>query len=217
MVLMPKEQFVYPPLRIYRGNDPDTMEHPIPKSVDCFDKMDGFGDRMKYAFKKGFMAGAFFSALDITQISRITDRRVQLARFAYFTLPAVTAACGWMATLEIGKKMFGKEGYAGAYVVAGAAPAAVFSAWRKRPAAFPKVFAVAAIAGATYNYAIENNHYWNTELAWLNPNDRFDWHHRDWSLFGEAKTMEFRPNGKLAMFGQQVPDPGPTYAKFLEK
>jgi len=216
MVLMPKEPGLYPPMRIYRGTDPTRRELPIQKTEDAFEKMDGFGGRMKWALKQGLIGGLAWSVADIYMFSRLTDRRVQIARTAYFTLPAVTAACGWMALLEISKRMLGREHYQTAYVSAAVAPASVFSVWRKRPQAFPKVFAVAAIVGFIYQKSVDEDLIWGGSATWQNPNDPYGFWERSWSLFGEARRPEFRPDGRIAMY-KQMSDPGPTYAKFEEK
>jgi len=214
MVLFPKEPQVWPAMRIYRGDDPTIRDLPIKKTEDIFEKkFTTFSDRMKWAFGWGLYGGLTWSLADIYMISRITDRRVQIARTAYFTLPALTATCGWMAALEISKRALGRENYQEAYVCAALAPATVFSVWRQRAGSFPKIFAVAALLGVIYQKSVDENLYWGSGQVWENPNDQYDAFHKNMSIFGEARRYEWRHGDKKAMF-HQVADPGPTYAKF---
>ena len=45
------------------------------------------------------------AVFDIVMVMRIEERKAQIARTAYFTIPAVSAAVGWMGALEIAKKV----------------------------------------------------------------------------------------------------------------
>jgi hypothetical protein len=42
---------------------------------------------------------------DVTMVMRIQERKAQIARTAYFTVPIVSATVGWMGALEIAKKV----------------------------------------------------------------------------------------------------------------
>jgi hypothetical protein len=43
---------------------------------------------------------------DVTMVMRIQERKAQIARTAYFTVPIVSATVGWMGALEIAKKVW---------------------------------------------------------------------------------------------------------------
>jgi len=202
------------PMRIYRGNDPDLIEFPIQKTEDFFDSMGGFGERLKWAATYGGWLGVTWSVFDIKALAKITDRRMQIARLAFFTVPALAASVGWMAALEIGKKVVDKEEQQRAYVMAAAAPAAVFCVWRKRMWSFPKVFAPIAIAGAMYGHSVKNNLYFGMGKAYQNPNDPHSQRHKNYSLIGEARRFEFLRQADHSPSVMCPKDPGPTYAKF---
>merc|ERR1712130_1039964 len=51
----------------------------------------------------GFKGSAFVALVDIYAVKQITERKAQLARFAYFTVPLTTMAAGWMGGIELGK------------------------------------------------------------------------------------------------------------------
>jgi len=219
MVLLPKEPILLPPMRIYRGKDPELIEHPIKKTEDFLEKMDGFGDRLFWAFKKSAITGLFWSALDIRGITKITDRRMQIARTAFFTIPAVSAAIGYIALLEIAKKSYARGNRALAYATAAAVPAGVACVWRKRLTPFLKVFLPLGAAGALYGTAVDKDMYFGYGPAWMNPNDPRDHFHKSWSLFGESRRPEIltNPFGIKGSFWATGVDPGPTYAKFEKK
>jgi hypothetical protein len=46
-----------------------------------------------------------FAAFDIILLMKIQERKAQIARVAYFTIPAVCGTVGWMGGLEIAKKV----------------------------------------------------------------------------------------------------------------
>jgi hypothetical protein len=45
------------------------------------------------------------TVFDVTMVMRIQERKAQIARTAYFTVPIVSATVGWMGALEIAKKV----------------------------------------------------------------------------------------------------------------
>jgi hypothetical protein len=46
------------------------------------------------------------TVFDVTMVMRIQERKAQIARTAYFTVPIVSATVGWMGALEIAKKVW---------------------------------------------------------------------------------------------------------------
>jgi len=214
MPWMSKEPVIYPPMKIYRGKDPELIEKPILKTEDYFEKVGGFGDRMMWAVKRGLQFGLTFSVWDIWGFSRITDRRAQIARTAFFTIPALSATVGWMAMLEISKKSFGREMYQEAYVAAATVPAAVYCVWRRRLAAFPKIFIPIALMGAAYQKSVDENLYLGFNSRYQNPNEPYDHMNRPMSLFGESRRWDMMHPKQFRGSIFQPADPGPTYAKW---
>jgi len=211
---LPKYQQFYPPKHIYKGNDPEQIEFPIKKTEDIFESMGSFSDRMKWAVKYGLYSGLVWSYLDVKFLTKITDRRMQIARTAFFTVPAFAAFTGYVAALEIGKKTFGRENKQLAYFGAAALPASVFCIWRKRLSSFPKIFFPLGLFGLFYRMALDNNMYFGYGAIFENPNDPLDRMHRDSSIFGEAERPEFLRLRSLRGSPFLGKDEGPTYAKW---
>ncbi|XP_023322832.1 uncharacterized protein LOC111697161 [Eurytemora carolleeae] len=214
MVIISKEPMAYPSMKIYRGNDPTLIEFPIKKTEDFFEKKGSFAERLKWGLKTGLIAGLGWTTADILSFSRITDRRAQIARGAFFTIPAVSAMVGFVALLEIAKKSVGREHYKTAFAVAAAAPATVYCVWRRNIAPFAKVYIPVALWGVTYQTSIDDNKYFGWGAVTDNPNDPRDTFHRSLSMFGEAVRPEFFHTKYFRGGLLQPADPGPTYAKF---
>merc|ERR1712004_647423 len=66
-------------------------------------------ERMAWATKWGFKGSAFVALCDIFLVKQITERKAQLARFAYFTIPLTTMAAGWMGGVELSKISLGRD------------------------------------------------------------------------------------------------------------
>lgn len=214
MFWQPKTQVFSTPTKIFRGDDPDLIEFPIKKTEDFFESLGGFGDRLKWAALYGTWAGLTWSVFDIKSLSKITDRRIQIARAAFFTVPALSAAVGWMSMLEIGKKVFNREQQQRAYILAATVPAAVFCVWRKNVYSFPKIMAPFAITGAMYRHSVDDNLYFGFGKTYQNPNNPLDFTHKSFSILGEAKRFEFWRQADHRPSIMCPTDPGPTYAKF---
>jgi hypothetical protein len=54
---------------------------------------------------KKFIICVVLVVFDVTMVMRIQERKAQIARTAYFTVPIVSATVGWMGALEIAKKV----------------------------------------------------------------------------------------------------------------
>jgi hypothetical protein len=52
-----------------------------------------------------FLPNCVLLVFDVTMVMRIQERKAQIARTAYFTVPIVSATVGWMGALEIAKKV----------------------------------------------------------------------------------------------------------------
>ena len=64
--------------------------------------------RMSYGGLLGFKAGFFLSMVDIFLIKQIKERKAQIARCAFFTVPITTMGAGWMGGVEFAKICFGR-------------------------------------------------------------------------------------------------------------
>ena len=63
---------------------------------------------MSYGGLLGFKAGFFLSMVDIFLIKQIKERKAQIARCAFFTVPITTMGAGWMGGVEFAKICFGR-------------------------------------------------------------------------------------------------------------
>jgi len=211
MSLFTKEPRFQVANRIYRGKDPDLGATPLPKTEDFLDKMDSFGDRLKWGAWKGFLVGSFYSLFDISYLTKLGDRRAQILRFSFFTAPAVVGATGYIAALEIAKKY--TDTYRGSYAMAAIAPAAIAATWRRDARWFPKAFIPFAFFGMLYANMVENN--MNLKFMIDNPNDPYGREYRTEVFGGWPHKATLGPNMKTMQDLGIVPkDPGPTYTKW---
>ena len=63
---------------------------------------------MTYGGVLGFKGGFFLSMVDIFMIKNIKERKAQIARCAFFTVPITTMGAGWMGGVEFAKICFGR-------------------------------------------------------------------------------------------------------------
>jgi hypothetical protein len=195
--------------KIYRGDDPEISDFPIPKTVDALDEMDGFTSRLKFGARMGFLGGATLALLDIGYYTKLRDRRAQLLRFAWYTAPAILATTGYIAALEISKKTV--ETRKGAYVLAAAVPAGVAATWRRDVSWFPKTFVGVAAAGFVYVSLLEDNSW--IQFSNRNPNNPDGIENKSIAFMNWPHKEHIGPNQES--FGNFVPrDPGPTYTKW---
>jgi len=213
--MFPKEFFLMPAYRIYRGDDPDLVDIPIPKTEDMFDKMDGFGARLKYGAWAGWATGTVYAIQDIMYLTKLTDRRAQILRYTYLTAPALFAGIGFVAGLEIAKK-YNKDAKVGAYGMAAAVPAGVLATWRRDPKWFPKTFIPIAAFGMFYAYMVKTNQY--TSAFTNNPNDPTGAHYKANAFANWPHKVHIGPKMEfLKDWAVDPQDPGPTYTKWENK
>jgi len=210
MVVFQKGKIVDTPYQIYRGDDPELQEIPVPRTVDYFDSLPSFEARMKNAFKFGFFVGSITGVSDIAYHTKIRDRRAQLIRFAYFTVPIVAGTTGFVGGLEITKK-YTNNRYA-AYAAACAVPAGVYATFWRQWTRFPKAFTLFAGFAMTYNYMVEENFY--TGLYGGNPNDPRGFLHKDTSIFRWPHRVEFARNREIVEDKLMGHDPGHYHKRF---
>jgi len=210
MVLFQKGRLVDTPYNIYRGDDPELQDIPEPPTEDYFDQMPNFEERMKKGLKVGFSTGILASVYDIAYHTKLRDRRAQLIRAAYFTVPIVAATSGFVGGLEITKKYFDNR-YA-AYISACAVPAGVYATFWRNWTRFPKAFTLFGCFAATYNYMVEENFY-TGHLA-SNPNDPHGKLYQDKSLFRWPHKVQFARPREAMEDNLMGHDPGHYYKRF---
>ena len=82
-------------MEIYKGFvEEGPGQFPIKKTEDWVEDLGPFSSKMMYAAKKGFLVSTAFALADISMISKISERRAQIARFVYFTVPVTSMAAG---------------------------------------------------------------------------------------------------------------------------
>merc|ERR1711971_520295 len=99
---------------------------------------------------------------------QITERKAQLARFAYFTIPLTTMAAGWTGGIEVGKIALGRDSQE-AWLAGAIVPGGIMGMWTS-------IFLGAL--GWIYQYSTNNNlsntitpHYDNPNM----PTGRFNY------------------------------------------
>merc|ERR1711915_961687 len=178
------------------------------------EKKGSLTNKLQWAFKTSLSWGLIWSIYDINTLTRLTNRRQQILRGIFFTVPAVAAGTGYVAAVEILSKMLGPQNKRTAWAMAGLVPAGVYSVWRRRFNAFPIQVIGFGMLGYLYQMSVEENLYFGNERAWANPNDPFTSEHRNKTIFGEMRKYEvLRPDLSDTLL-RTVPDPGPSYAKF---
>lgn len=213
MVLLPKDPIYKPPYQIYRGNDPEFRQYPILKTADYIEDLGPLSSKLGFAFKSGLKLGLFWSAYDIIMIMNIKERKAQIARCAYFTVPMVSASVGWMGGLEIAKKMLGRDRYLEAHVLGAAVPAAVWSIWRRNSLSFISSWLVFSLIGTTYQYGVDHNMYMSVwGYSHHNPNEPQGIFDQNQSMVGEVTRREFWRTPWLKQL-----DGGASWKKWEEK
>merc|ERR1711890_145642 len=71
--------------------------------------MGSMSQRMLYGAKTGFTASAAFALFEIFGSRKMVDRRAQIARFVYWTVPVTCMGTGWMGAVELGKVFMGRK------------------------------------------------------------------------------------------------------------
>jgi len=213
MILLPKEPIARPPYIIYRGNDPESRQFPLLKTEDFIDNMGPLSTKLGYALKQGLKIGLLYSLFDVTMVMRIQERKAQIARTAYFTVPIVSATVGWMGALEIAKKVLGKDRYMEAQAVAATVPAAVWTIWKRNPLSICISWAIFASIGTMYQASVEYN--MNISLypnSHYNPNEPQGFYDQNRTYFGEVGRPSF---WHLPVHTNL--DQGPSWKKWEEK
>jgi len=197
---------------IYRGfTEEGEGQFPIAKTRDWVEEdLHGINGKMGYATLLGLKASAVVALVDIMIIKRIKDRRAQIARFAYFTIPLTTMAAGWMGGVEIGKLALGRDSEV-AHLAGATVPGGIVGIWTKNIYGGMRTALFLGLWGAAYQYSCNNN---LTNSVFLNsdnpniPQGRF-----------ETQTAFFWPTKEghstlSETLGLTYPDPGPSWKKW---
>merc|ERR1712130_985819 len=132
----------------------------------------GLSERMTWATKWGFKGSAFVALVDIYAVKQITERKAQLARFAYFTVPLTTMAAGWMGGIELGKIALGRDSKE-AWLAGAIVPGGIMGIWTRNVYGGLRTGLVLGALGWIYQYSTNNNP--NIPTGRFNYNQAFFW------------------------------------------
>ena len=153
-------------------------------------------------------------------VSKLTERKSQLARFAFYTVPITLGAVGWMGGVELGKSFLGKDSllaWAGGAVI----PGGIFGIWRRALHKGVVSSAVFAAIGMAYQHSTNNN-FTNTFLFHNldNPNTPHPWNPftRDYSAWNISQQGTDKEWSHISeSFGINAKDPGPSWKKWEDE
>lgn len=212
-----KKEEVEHPMLIYKGFvEEGPGQYPIKKTEDWVEDLGPFSNKMTYAARKGFVFSACWALIDIRTLSRITERRAQIARFCYYTIPVTSMAAGWMGGVEIAKLALGKDRNCEAHIAGATVPGAIWSVWRNLGLAGAIRGTIPfAWIGFCYAYAVKHNLYYSVfdPQDGSNPNRPIGHMAKDWSWFGIAQRGEY---GTTQVFSYPKEE-GPSWKKWDEE
>jgi len=195
-MLMPKGAVVVPHRVIYKGYvEEGEGQYPIKKTEDwvenlCDNNMTG---KVQWAAWKGFVASSAWALIDIRIIRKITERKAQLARFAYYTVPLTGMAAGWMAGVEFAKIFMGRKNE-NAWLVGGIVPGGILGVWRRDVYKGARNALIFGLIGYAYQHSCNNN-YTNSIMPHAdNPNmPSFlgNNYNKDWSFWNINNREEY--------------------------
>eukprot|EP00088_Acartia_fossae_P067473 TRINITY_DN842_c0_g1_i10.p1 TRINITY_DN842_c0_g1~~TRINITY_DN842_c0_g1_i10.p1 ORF type:complete len:212 (-),score=25.47 TRINITY_DN842_c0_g1_i10:402-1037(-) len=197
---------------IYRGSQKDLVEKPIPQAEHYLDTLGSFEARMKHATIFGIKLGLLGSLLDVAYHTKIRDIRAASLRIAFLTTPVVFSTTGYVAALEIANKL-SPDTKVRNYTLSTVIPAAVYSTWRRRPHAFPKVLVALGPLAMFYSNGVEEN--WNFGLYSTNPNEPAGGSiYKPISWLDQHEIKSFARTDLIYGKTSMQKDPGPSYAKW---
>jgi len=221
-MLTPKYPIAEPHRVIYRGYvETGEGQFPIKKTEDWIENLGTFEEKIGWASKRAFAASACFALTDIRLISQIKERKAQIARFAFYTVPLTAMGAGWMGSVELGKSFLGRDSL-GAWVVGAIIPGGVFGIWRRCIYKGMRSSLFFAALGLMYQHSTNMNYNNNFVMPnRYNPNipsiskNPFTKDYSLWNLtnLGTDKEWSQLP----AKSGFQPKDPGPTWKKWEDE
>ena len=152
-------------------------------------------------------------------IAQIKERKAQIARFAFWTVPMTAMTVGWMGGLELGKSLFGRDSLS-AWAVAATVPGGIFGVWRRCPYKSARSTAFFAAVGMIYQHSTNNNlhNFWffpdqsNPNIPHLYKNPFM----KDWSFWNIENLGTDKEWSHVSEVVQQA-DPGPSWKKWEDK
>ena len=150
-------------------------------------------------------------------ISQIKDRKAQIARFAFYTIPFTLGATGWMGGVELGKSFFGRDSLA-AWGLGAVIPGGVFGIWRRCPYKGLRSGLFFAAVGIAYQHSTNMNYtntflFANTDNPNLpRPSNVFTKDFSFWNLSDKGTDREW--SSLPEELGLQARDPGPSWKKW---
>jgi len=217
-MLFPKEPVFYPPRIIYKGYVQEGEgQYPIAKTRDWVEEdFASMDERLKWAAWTGFKYSSFFALADIFAVRGITDRRAQLARFTYFTVPLTGIAAGWMGGVEFAKIILGRDNEL-AWAAGAVLPGGIMGIWSRNIAGGVRTAGVLGLIGMAYQWSTNNN-LTNSILKGKdsdNPNRPGTYYEKKVSFFWPSRADRPEDSMHHKIFWEK--DPGPSWKKFEEK
>jgi len=204
---------------IYKGWCEDTSipgQHKILKTKDWVEKdLNGLSERMSYGGLLGFKAGFFLSMVDIFLIKQIKERKAQIARCAFFTVPITTMGAGWMGGVEFAKICFGRDNEFAWFAGAGV-PGGIMGIWTKNLWGGVRTSLALGVWGAAYQYSVNNNLMASMFPNFDNPNipHTFKLFNRERSMFYGTPQEGSTLHEDLGLYPK---DPGPSWKKWEDE
>jgi hypothetical protein len=178
---MQKLMHIYYPDNIYKGYRKEF------KPTSNWFNDNSLSWKLYIGFKKGFVIGATLSAIEIYTYQKDKTPRAMLGRVLYTTIPMTSFFMSYVATLELSKSVFEKNGLDKnsnwTYALATLAPATIWSTWKTVRGGCHVVF-FGSIFGGLYNelkqmgYDVFNSDPWRlgqNEVNSMNPADGWKW------------------------------------------
>ena len=150
-------------------------------------------------------------------IKKITERKAQIARAAFFIVPLTGMAAGWMVGVELGKVAFGRKDEK-AWALGSLVPGGIYGIWRRDLYMGMRNSLLLAAVGVAYQYSCNNNltnsflfsNYDNPNLP--TPHNKIDKDSTFFNLTTRGEYSKIHEN-----LGIYFPDPGPSWKKWEDE
>lgn len=200
---------------IYKGYCQEGPgQYKIHKTKDWVEEdFKGMNERMYWATKNGFKWSAALAFIDIFAVRGIKERKAQIARFAYFTIPLTSMAASWMGALELSKIAFGRDD-SKAWVTAAIAPGGIAGIWTRNIYGGMRTGLLLALIGYTYQECTNNNLTNSLFPNYDNPNIPFGYFEKNTAFYWPTRGGEGQRSTLFEDMGMYKKDPGPSWKKW---
>lgn len=154
-------------------------------------------------------------------MQKLKERRAQIARYAFFTVPIVAGSVGFMGAVELGKLLLGSRKDERAWLFGAIAPAGAIGVWRRNPYMGLRWGVGIGLLGYAYQFSTNMN-YSNMLFYPMNDNpnimyekDPFNRDVSGWNLESLGTENEYsKINERL---GIHAVKPEPSWKKWEDK